>query len=349
MAIWNWTDYCELDWNVGILRESGEGDGWMWIVVLLLLLTTVCYGDIDVQYSATERRILDDASDSSFIVEHSKFVKVRGHRIRVVWNGAQMNKSPMYVFVHGLGGQAVQFEDILQGLESLPFIAIDLPGCGQSEYRARVDYGTEVMAEMIEAVIEQVVGSESRIVLVGHSMGCVLAARVAMSRKNVQNVVLICPKAALTIGEERMLRVLAQVPLSLFDVLRRLDRGRLGAESHSVTRLLGSDPSDMVKQRQMLWNLQSESRTFQNYVRGMRLLRAEEWAMVRQPLTLIAAECVRSKGNWQNLKKYSRIQLQSQKKHKRSPAGYHPGSRSLSCLKPDTACSLKTLKRYSLS
>ena len=274
----------------------------MWLVVLLLLLLllllgAVQYRYIDMRYSAEERRVLAEASESNFIVEHSKFVKVKGHRIRVVWNGAPTNKRPVYVFVHGLGGQAVQFEDILQGLGSLPFIAIDLPGCGQSEYRARLGYGTEIMAGMIDAVIEHVVGSEARIILVGHSMGCVLAARVAMSRKNVQSVVLICPKAALTKGEVKMLRVLPHLPTTLFDVLRRLDRGRLGAESPSVTRFLGSNPSGAVKQRQMLWNLQSESRTFQNFVRGMRLLKAEEWGSLHQPVTLIAAECVRSNGN----------------------------------------------------
>jgi pimeloyl-ACP methyl ester carboxylesterase len=98
---------------------------------------------------------------------------------------------PLLVFIHGLGGSVAQFHPLLTSLtNNASCLAVDLPGCGRSDF-APTDWGaysTAALVELLELVIDEYL-DRSRgqgVVLVGHSMGTVLAARLGRSEFELQ-------------------------------------------------------------------------------------------------------------------------------------------------------------------
>ena len=88
------------------------------------------------------------------------------------------------MFIHGLGGSIAQFSPILISLSNLaPCLALDLPGCGASGFEPKSwdAYTTEALVQLLAVVIEahRAADEGQPVVLVGHSMGCSLAALLA--------------------------------------------------------------------------------------------------------------------------------------------------------------------------
>ena len=93
---------------------------------------------------------------------------------------------PLLVFVHGLGGSAAQFAPLLTSLvNAAPCLAIDLPGCGLSDFlpEKREAYKSEALASLIAEAITQHRDAENgqQVILIGHSMGCSLSTLLASS------------------------------------------------------------------------------------------------------------------------------------------------------------------------
>ncbi|KAK2670897.1 Dual specificity protein phosphatase domain [Fusarium oxysporum f. sp. vasinfectum] len=91
---------------------------------------------------------------------------------------------PLLVFLHGLGGSVAQFHRLLSSLvDEAPCMAIDYPGCGRSEFSVTNwdAYTTDALVELLETVIEDYRDKDAgqRVVLIGHSMGASLAAKLA--------------------------------------------------------------------------------------------------------------------------------------------------------------------------
>jgi pimeloyl-ACP methyl ester carboxylesterase/protein-tyrosine phosphatase len=182
---------------------------------------------------------------------------------------------PLLVFVHGLGGSAAQFAPLLTGLiNAAPCLAIDLPGCGLSEFlpQTREAYTSEALAALIAEAITQHRDAENgqRVVLVGHSMGCSLSALLASSTspvshlisKYITGLIAICPRAeTLTAKQVSRLQHMRYMPIPLFEVFRWWDR-RGGAESASVCRYAGKDADSETKRLQLRFNEQSKSEVF---------------------------------------------------------------------------------------
>ena len=117
---------------------------------------------------------------------------------------------PLIVCIHGLGGSIAQFQPLLTSLvNAASCLSIDLPGCGLSSYDGKLPwdaYTTESLSELLEVVIESYRESETGqgVLLIGHSMGASLAAKIASQTSkhhnalcnNVVGVVAICPRAA---------------------------------------------------------------------------------------------------------------------------------------------------------
>ncbi|CAN9201229.1 unnamed protein product [Alternaria alternata] len=189
---------------------------------------------------------------------------------------------PLLVFVHGLGGSIAQFSPILISLSNLaPCLAVDLPGCGVSSFEPKAwdAYTTEALVQLLAVVIEthRAVDSRQPVVLVGHSMGCSLAALLASSSsphahllsQNVSGLIAICPKAEPpTEKEAKKLRSVTLTPVVLFDLIRRWDR-RGGVNSKSVLRMAGVDADDETKKLQLRFNKQSRSSVWLRMARGM--------------------------------------------------------------------------------
>ncbi|KAF2186632.1 hypothetical protein K469DRAFT_572401 [Zopfia rhizophila CBS 207.26] len=189
---------------------------------------------------------------------------------------------PLLVFIHGLGGSAAQFHPILVSLVNLaPCLAIDLPGCGISAFEPKAweAYTTKALVHLLAVVIEVHRDRDGGqgVVLIGHSMGCSLAALLASSSspyanlisEDVLGLIAICPQAEPPSEHQRKgLQSAASAPPFLFDLFRKLDR-RGGVNSKSVLRLTGPDAEEESRKLQLRFNQQSRTKVWQRMARGM--------------------------------------------------------------------------------
>ncbi len=109
-------------------------------------------------------------------------------------------------------------------------LSIDLPGCGLSSFEPK-DWGaytTDALAELLSVIIEDYREKDAGqgVVLIGHSMGCSLAALIASkssSRINalsdhVVGLVAVCPRAdPPTESQVATFRRLLWIPNVIFD------------------------------------------------------------------------------------------------------------------------------------
>ena len=207
-----------------------------------------------------------------------------------------------------------QFNPILLSLSNLAScLAIDLPGCGASSFEPKSwhAYTTEALVYLLATVIEQhrVTDENQPVILVGHSMGCSLAALLASPASphaqplsgHVGGLIAICPKAdPPTPKEVKQLRTITSMPSTIFDLLRKWDR-RGGLNSRSVLRMTGPDAEQATKELQLRYNQQSRSAVWQRMALGMcpdystgqprgGLPGRQVWAALDIPVFLIAGE-----------------------------------------------------------
>jgi pimeloyl-ACP methyl ester carboxylesterase len=103
------------------------------------------------------------------------------------------------IFVHGLGGSAVNWTDLMgllrhpsNGWPGLAGIAADLPGFGYSPVPADGDYSLDARSDVVIELIER--GGHAPVHLVGNSMGGAIATRIAARRPDlVTTLTLISP------------------------------------------------------------------------------------------------------------------------------------------------------------
>lgn len=185
---------------------------------------------------------------------------------------------PLLVFVHGLGGSVAQFHPLLCSLtHNSSCLAVDLPGCGVSELSPSSweAYSQEALAELLETIINGYRDREAGqgVVLIGHSMGCGLSARLAapgLSKvaAHVVGFVAICPPAGPPTEEQvKAFRKLLWIPGPIFDLWRAWDAWG-GTESASVKRFLGDEADMESKKSQYRYNRQSRTPTFRRVASG---------------------------------------------------------------------------------
>lgn len=116
--------------------------------------------------------------------------------------------TPLLVFVHGLGGGIDQFEFLIEHFAiNYSCLAIDLPGCGQSEFQP-TDWDAfrlENLASLHDEVIDQHrdAANEQKVICIAHSLGCSMAVmlasqsskQVAKCQAHIASIVAICPRA----------------------------------------------------------------------------------------------------------------------------------------------------------
>lgn len=218
---------------------------------------------------------------------------------------------PLLVFIHGLGGSLAQFNSLLTSLTSIAScLAIDLPGCGVSQFanRSWEAYSTDALLELLETVIEEhrERAEGQGVVLIGHSYGASLAALLACPRgklstelsRHVVGLVGICPPAGPPTEEQtKQFRLLLHIPEFIFNLWRAWDR-RGGPESASVRRFCGPDADDETKRLQDLYNNQSRTSVWRRMAWGLLpkwrhgtpeggLATAKEWSRLEVPVFLI--------------------------------------------------------------
>lgn len=223
------------------------------------------------------------------------------------------NTLPLVVFIHGLGGSAAQFAPLLTSLvQAASCLAIDLPGCGLSRFEPKDPeaYRPEALAQLIAEAIKQHRDAENgqRVVLIGHSMGCSLAALLASSSSPLSHVMIdhvvgfvaICPRAeppTYSIGQKLALNYM---PLTFFEMFRAYDR-RGGIESPSVARYTGTKADAETKRLQLRFNEQSRSDVFMAMAAGLApreingkleggLPGKHIWSGLKVPVFMVAGE-----------------------------------------------------------
>jgi pimeloyl-ACP methyl ester carboxylesterase len=219
---------------------------------------------------------------------------------------------PLLVFIHGLGGSAAQFNPVLLSLSNLgSCLAIDLPGCGVSSFapKAWEAYTTESLVRLLAVVIEahRAIDEDQDVILIGHSMGCSLAALLAspsspyshLVSHRVAGLIAICPQSdPPTEDQIKGIRTLSYMPPGLFSILRRWDR-RNGIRSKSVLRMAGPNAEEETKKLQLRFNKQSRSAVWQRMALGMcprnttprgGLPGQETWEGLDRPIFLIGGE-----------------------------------------------------------
>jgi pimeloyl-ACP methyl ester carboxylesterase len=105
-------------------------------------------------------------------------------------------------------------------------LSLDLPGCGKSPFvdKRWESYTTDAYAELVTKVIEERLAGR-KVVLVGHSMGCMVVAKVVLKMgERCLAMVMLCPRAKITAEEDRGRRIIARLPEFVFNILRKLDR-----------------------------------------------------------------------------------------------------------------------------
>ena len=258
-----------------------------------------------------------DEAEPGLFTKHSTFEAFRWPsgtfypRIRVFHHPHSQAKKlpddlPLLVFMHGLGGNATQFAPLLASLTNVaPCLCIDLPGCGLSDLRPAKEeaYTTLAFAELVHYAIERYRDKErdQKVVLIGHSMGCSITTLLASSTSPLQSkldlsyiigCIAICPRASPpSIDEVKTVKRLRYLPVWLFSLFRLVDR-RGGADSASITRVVGEGADHATRKLQLRYNAMSESRAF------LRILIAtlphwpstEVWQGITVPLFLVGGE-----------------------------------------------------------
>lgn len=104
------------------------------------------------------------------------------------------------VFLHGIASDASTFDktlDYLEGEKSLKdvrFVAFDLLGSGKSSKSPELNYGFKDQLEALSNSIKKLRIGKTPLVIVGHSMGTLIAVRYADThKKSVRKLVLISP------------------------------------------------------------------------------------------------------------------------------------------------------------
>lgn len=216
---------------------------------------------------------------------------------------------PLLVFVHGLGGSVAQFHHLLVSLtHNSSCLAVDLPGCGVSELAPTSwdAYSNETLVELLETVIDGYRNKEAGqgVILIGHSMGCALSARLASpgsSRlaEHVVGLIGVCPPAGPPTEEQvRLFRKLLWIPTPVFDLWRTWD-ARGGAESASVKRFVGPEADPESRRSQFRYNRQSRTPTWRRMAWGSLpvykdgvarggIAGRDVWASLNIPVFLIA-------------------------------------------------------------
>lgn len=143
---------------------------------------------------------------------------------------APENSQQTYVFVHGFGGQAIQWRyQLTQFSTADRAIALDLRGHGLSD-QPRTGYAMLDHFSDLEKTLD-VLGVSSPFVLVGHSFGGAIATEFTVRQpKRVSRLVLIASAGEYKLNP--LYRLLLKLPSSILRTIAPFTRHWLGAPPH---------------------------------------------------------------------------------------------------------------------
>ncbi|ODQ64036.1 alpha/beta-hydrolase [Nadsonia fulvescens var. elongata DSM 6958] len=240
-------------------------------------------------YSELESELLKVTGDSPLIRKHATIKETLSLKH---YKGHKLPSLPLIMLVHGLGGQLNQFEHLIEFFSHFAeVLSLDLPGHGQSDHgRDWKSYTTDRLVDTLETVLNANTEESREVVLIGHSYGTVLAAKLAI-RLGIRCVglITISPLVELSEKARKSQAMAGYTPTIVFDAFRVLDRLG-GLNSHSVSRQVDSSASDKIRRRQLRWNLQANTLTVLNCIYSLTPVNEQEWKKIECPVFIIVAE-----------------------------------------------------------
>lgn len=178
---------------------------------------------------------------------------------------AQINATPVLVFIHGLGGNLQQFDEVTAHFDGITdLFAVDLPGSGKSIQNPGLPLTLDVFTEFVKDALEKNGYLGRNIIFVGHSYGTQVVLKLTNLIPNVKGLILLAPpRVPLTRSwkETFFLNLFLRVP-GLFPFFRKLDRLN-NIQSLSMKRLFANpEATDFHKLKQFRFNLLTNSKNF---------------------------------------------------------------------------------------
>ncbi|KAL2916484.1 hypothetical protein HK105_203917 [Polyrhizophydium stewartii] len=197
------------------------------------------------------------------------------------------------VFLHGLWGQLRELAPLIQhAAQAHSVLAFDSVGHGRSAASVDpADYTTDVIVKDTADFVEQFAPPHaSRFVLVGHSYGCTIAARLALEwarRDAVAGIFLIAPKSELASHEAVLIDRLAPfVPSATVDAASWVD-SKLGSVSVISLAALSRNATPMLRAEQTaMFNVMSGIAK-KNTLLGARFAGKDVYEQLRLPIMLV--------------------------------------------------------------
>ena len=119
------------------------------------------------------------------------WANLNGLKIRYLESGKGNDRH--ILFIHGLGSSADRWLGIPSALSAnFHTVSLDLPGFGESDKPATMDYTIENFRKTVVDFINELAINDTKTSIIGHSLGGYIAAEVAVENKNmVERLVLI--------------------------------------------------------------------------------------------------------------------------------------------------------------
>jgi pimeloyl-ACP methyl ester carboxylesterase len=225
--------------------------------------------------------------ESEFVKRHSQLWTIRGKLLRVIH--IENKESPLLMlFIHGLGGQATQWEDQLAYFKAYAtVIAVDNIGHGKSmDYHDWSLYTTQAIVEDLLYLLNQF--QHQHVILVGHSYGVQIISKLYPHVKDrIKGCILISPTTQVNRQHYERRRQLLSTPNWILDILRFIDR-KGGIHSTSVNRVLYTHDVTLRK-RQFTWNIQSRTCTLKRILYGIALPDIKDYQLITCPTLIFGA------------------------------------------------------------
>lgn len=234
------------------------------------------------------------AVDSKFGRVHLYTILVPAQQ-QILHEGKPM---PLCLFIHGLGGASTQFETIMGYFSAFSNVmAIDLPGHGYSlPAGLETQYSFEALSEYITKIVRQKLDALnlSSVVLIGHSMGAILALCAACQLGSQCDALILITPPTEPPRWKLTKFILSWIPLPLLELMLNLWRSydqRGGLQSRSVRRFISpaSSANSQVLAAQLRVNQLVRSKPWLQIARGYEPPTDELCQRVPCPALIITA------------------------------------------------------------
>lgn len=126
---------------------------------------------------------------------------------------AEQSAMPGFLFIHGAGGTAAKWRRTTPGLTGVPWLAVDLPGHGEAGKAE--DTLSQISIEWYAESLDSRIAEE--VIVVGHSMGGLIALELAARSPKVTGVILAASHVRLPVHPKILAQLAAgEFPESLF-------------------------------------------------------------------------------------------------------------------------------------